>query len=1024
MLGDTPAAGRTTRPTSATTVPAPARKPDTAARLRWLGWCITPLALLLAAWMLSRIDLAYQTLRTTTLAQAGSRAQQLAAAQSQQVEALLTAADLALRQVRDAAAGDQQPTLAATIGAVTTALPDGLVRHISVTDAQGLLVFPSTVAQGPGSTPMNLSDRDYFRVHTGQVADRLHIGVPLVSRLSGQWIVPMSRPLLRQGRLTGVVMMALAPEYLADSLARQPAEPHDVINLLAADGTYLARNTALDKVLGTKVPPLSPFLQPDSATRGQFQLVGEVDGRSRLYAWYRLDRLPLVISVGLDEAALLAPVVAAQWRTWQRVAFVTPLGLLAASALSLLLLRVGRAQARLAASQALLQTTLDATSDGVMLVAADGKVLHVNRSLRQLWQLPDRLGVGSQHSEVLAHGGTSLRDMPDFDAQCRQIANGHDLALLHLDYADGRTLQCDSRAVALDGSTLRLWSLRDVTERQRHQQQLELRVQERTTALQAATQQLVDTQFAMDSVGIGIEWIDFDTLRFVYVNRMAAQLLGYTVNELMGMSLAEVDMHTTMAEFRQRALVLQQLGQTRRELLARRRDGHGIPLEVTAFYMAGRDGAPARVISFQTDISARKAAEQALVQAKDAAEAANVAKSAFLANMSHEIRTPLNAITGMAWLIERDGLPPRQAERLGHIKTAARHLVQTLDAVLDLSRIEADRLTLDAQPLDLKTVVDTVATMLHDTVQAKRLALGISLQLPAERLLGDATRLQQALLNYASNAAKFTETGYITLRVAVAETDPAPNADSLLLHFEVQDSGPGLDAATIARLFTPFEQADNSTTRRHGGSGLGLAITAKLARLMGGQAGVHSQPGEGSRFWFTARLTKAAAPAVMPRLPAPPAAPNPADALATLRVHAAGRQVLLAEDDSANRDVAMALLQAAGLRVHTAADGLEAVACAARQPPDLVLMDLQLPGIDGLEATTRIHALPGLGGLPVLAFTANAFADDHARCLRAGMVGVVTKPVNPDDLYAALLPWLAVAHSADTQPADTQPAQA
>jgi two-component system sensor histidine kinase/response regulator len=232
-----------------------------------------------------------------------------------------------------------------------------------------------------------------------------------------------------------------------------------------------------------------------------------------------------------------------------------------------------------------------------------------------------------------------------------------------------------------------------------------------------------------------------------------------------------------------------------------------------------------------------------------------VAKSAFLANMSHEIRTPLNAITGMAYLIGRDGLAGRQAERLDHIKTAARHLVETLDAVLDLSRIEADRLTLDQQPVDVQAVVRNVATMLQDKLQARQLHLAVHIDLPPGPLLGDATRLQQALLNYASNAAKFTEQGLITVRVAVADEDTAAQPGSVLLHFEVQDTGPGLDAATVARLFQPFEQADNSTTRQHGGSGLGLAITAKLARLMGGQAGVQSAPGQGSRFWFTARTS-------------------------------------------------------------------------------------------------------------------------------------------------------------------------
>jgi len=253
---------------------------------------------------------------------------------------------------------------------------------------------------------------------------------------------------------------------------------------------------------------------------------------------------------------------------------------------------------------------------------------------------------------------------------------------------------------------------------------------------------------------------------------------------------------------------------------------------------------------------------------------------------------------------------------------------------------------------------------------------------------------------------KFTDAGRVLLRVLPAD-DPATATDGLLLRFEVHDTGPGLDVATIARLFKPFEQADNSTTRQHGGSGLGLAITAKLARLMGGDAGVDSAPGQGSRFWFTARLQRATAAAPTPGSAQGPAAGAQAEAL--VRRQCAGRSVLLVEDDPANSDVALALLQACGLVVHTAADGLAGVQAAATHRPDLVLMDPQLPQLDGLAAARRIHALPGLATLPILAFTANAFADDHARCLAAGMVGVVTKPVNAEDLYGALLPWLSQA---------------
>ncbi len=965
-----------------------------------------PLAgLLVMALLLWRVEAAHDALTANTLALASDRAQQLAAAKAQQVDALLAGADLALLQLRDQAASGQPAAVDASVRLALQAMPAGAIDHVSIADASGRVVYPSSAMQGAGHAPLSLADRDFFRSHAGRSDDRLQVNPVLLSRLTGQWSLPLTRPVLQGGRFAGVAMLALSPQYLSDALARLQASEHDVITLFHADGSYAARSARIDQLLGTGVPAQRPFLQPDAPAQGRFRQVAQADGRARLYAWYRLDRLPLVVAVGLDEAAVLAPALAERRQVHQRALVVVPLSLLLLLAVSWLLLRVAREQAALSASRGLLRAALDATGDSLLLVGADGRVLHANHNLRQLWRLPAALGEGSPHTALWDLGSAQLVDPQSFQTLRQQMQASSDLALLPLACTDGRLLECHTRAVLIDGQTVRLWSLRDVTELQQNRRQLEQRVQERTNALEATTQRLLDTQFAMDSVGIGIQWVDADSLRLIDVNRMAARMLGYSVAEMLQLRVTDLDPHTDDSAYRQRVQALRQLGHTRREVLARRRDGSGLTVEVCAFYLAGRDGAPDRVISFHTDIAARKLAEQALVHAKEAAEAANVAKSAFLANMSHEIRTPLNAITGMAHLIGREGLSGRQAERLDRIKTAARHLVQTLDAVLDLSRIEADRLTLDEQVVDVQAVVQNVATMLQDRLQAKQLALGVQVHLPPGPWLGDAARLQQALLNYAVNAAKFTQAGHIHLQVAVADEDTARQDGSVLLRFEVQDTGPGLDAATIARLFMPFEQADNSTTRAHGGSGLGLAITAKLARLMGGQAGVQSMPGQGSRFWFTARLKQAAAtPPAWPM----PLAGTPADgAEAALRRHCSGRRVLLVEDDRANREVALALLQAAGLVVDCATDGLAALDAAAQQAPDLVLMDLQLPHLDGLAATRRLHALPGLAQLPILAFTANAFADGHARCLAAGMVGVVTKPVNPEALYSALLPWLA-----------------
>lgn len=395
---------------------------------------------------------------------------------------------------------------------------------------------------------------------------------------------------------------------------------------------------------------------------------------------------------------------------------------------------------------------------------------------------------------------------------------------------------------------------------------------------------------------------------------------------------------------------------------------------------------------------------QALIEARDAAEAAARAKSSFLANMSHEIRTPMNAIIGMAHLMARAGLPARQADRLGKIDNAARHLLAIVNDILDLTRIGAGKMTIIDEAIDLETIFLNVQGIIGQQASSKGLSLILDTSDMPRGLRGDSTRLTQALLNYANNAVKFTERGYITLRCRSLHEEPG----HVTVRIEVQDSGIGISQDTLADLFTAFHQADTSITRKYGGSGLGLAITRHLAELMEGEAGAESHLGQGSLFWFTARLKRSGG---LPEscTPARPEELAPHQSkIEQLRTRHANNLILLAEDEPINQEIAREMLEDAGLRIIIANHGREALDILREHTPDLILMDMQMPEMDGVTATRHIRQQT-LRHIPIIAITANAFEEDRKECLMAGMDDFMAKPFVPEAFFARLLHWLSKA---------------
>lgn len=390
--------------------------------------------------------------------------------------------------------------------------------------------------------------------------------------------------------------------------------------------------------------------------------------------------------------------------------------------------------------------------------------------------------------------------------------------------------------------------------------------------------------------------------------------------------------------------------------------------------------------------------EVALDKARSEAEAASRAKSTFLANMSHELRTPFNGVLG-ALAVARKRMADATGLRQLELATASAHrLLRVIDDILDFSRAESGRLKLEHDPFSLNTLLRSTQEMFRPMAEGKSLHFRIDHEegLGDKVFIGDAGRLEQVLNNLIGNAIKFSERGEVVLTVSQIDA----SADQVILRFEVKDDGVGVPAEAQRRIFSAFEQADNSMARKHGGAGLGLAISRELVHLMKGEIGLESAPGHGSRFWFTVALERGG------RLPGESERAVTPDTASTLRAEFSDARILIAEDEPVNQEIIRYLLEDVGISVELAGDGVEALESAKKKRFSLILMDIQMPRLNGIEAALGIRANSLNRDTPILALTANAFEEDRNACLVAGMEEHIAKPVDPEWLYAILLEWL------------------
>lgn len=967
---------------------------------------------------------------------------------------------------------------------------------ITASDASGNL-FITSQSMAP---TVSIADRNYFQFHQSAATSGPHLGAPVKSRVTGHWIIPVSRRInATDGSFAGVLLATVDVGYFQEFYRKFDIGTQGSIALAHDDGSVIVRrpfdNTLVGKQVFASQPDRADQREPVATDGIQ---ASPVDGVMRLFASRQLDSYPLFVIA----TAAMDDVLDGWWADLRA-------HLAAAAAVTVILALMGwsliaqararqRAIAEKVKTEARYRILADNATDIVMLTEfGTWRRMYISPSIRHI--------LGYEAEEAITISPADLIHPDDYAkfmvARGNMSANSDlEPAIYRVRHKNGTYVWIENRMhLVSTGASVPYFvsTLRDITKRTQAEQALheseerfrllvdsvhdygifmlddtghvrswnngaerikgyraeeilgqhhsrfytseDCAAGEPAKALGAAlgagtfsqecwrvrrdgsrfwagvittavrgpagaligfahitrdlTERAIEEEqrkLIVEAAPSGILIVDKQGM-ITLANTAVENVFGYAAGTLRGQSLEvlvpEGHRHGHVAlrqgftsDPQRRAMAVG------RALTGRRADGTEVPIEIGLSPVETRIG-PAVIVTV-VDISARQAAEQALKEAKDAAEEASRAKSTFLASMSHEIRTPMNGILGFADLLLDHKLTPEQRGKVMLIKDAGQSLLAVINDILDISKIEAGKLDLEQIPISLTGVIDGALSIVRGEAERKHLQLHkeLATDLPPW-VEGDPTRLRQILLNLLSNAIKFTTTGSVTLAVSWEDAGGVSR-----LRFSVTDTGSGIPLDRLHLLFQNFTQADRSTTRRYGGTGLGLAICKQLAEAMGGSIGVDSLPGRGSTFWFTIACTEIEAPVLIDSIEGPD--------LAT------AARILVADDIVLNQLVVQGLLQAAGHDVTLVGDGAAAVDMVQKQEFDLVLMDMEMPVMDGIAATRAIRDLPGqVHDIPILALTANAMPEEIRRCRDAGMNDYLSKPIDRAALLRKVGEW-------------------